>query len=114
VYSNLARERSVQPELQISVKKEIDEDLRRWKDLPCSRIGRISIIKLAILLKAVYRFNAIPNKIPTLFFLGLQRTILKYIWNNKNSRIAKTILKNKKKKLLGESPSLTSRFTTEL
>jgi hypothetical protein len=47
-----------------SLKKEIEEDLRRWKDLPCSWTGRINIIKMAILLNAIYRFNAIPIKIP--------------------------------------------------
>jgi hypothetical protein len=79
-----------------SLKKEIKEDLKRWKDLPCTWIGRINIVKMAILPKAIYRFNAIYIKIPTEFLNELERTTSKFIWNNKKTRITKTLVKDKR------------------
>jgi hypothetical protein len=69
-----------------SLKKEIEENLRRWKDLRCSWISRIDIVKMDILLKAIYRFSAIPTKIPTQFFTVLERAIFNFIWNNKKKK----------------------------
>jgi hypothetical protein len=79
-----------------SLKKEIKEDLRRWKDFPYSWIGRINIVKMDYLPKTVYRFNAIPFKIPTQFINKLERAIFKFTWNNKKPRIAKTLLDDKR------------------
>jgi hypothetical protein len=95
----------------MSLKKKIEEDLRRWKDLPCSWIGRITIVKMAILLKAVYRFNAISTQIPTQLFTELKRAICKFIWNNKKLMIGK--LFSTIKGPLVESPCLSSSCTTE-
>ena len=76
--------------------EEIKDDTNGWRNIPCLLIGRINIVKMSILPKAIYRVNAIPIKLPMLFFMEVEQIFSQFLWKYKKNSTSQSNLKKEK------------------
>lgn len=72
--------------------KQIEDDINKYKDILCLCIVRINIVEISILPKAIYKLNAILIQAPVAFFMNLKQIVLKFLWNHERSQLAKAII----------------------